>query len=138
MVTINLTREVIEVLPFIKISKKDDDSGVEIINKDLFWGGTVLENFMHAWGKYNDHIPGSELTEEGRRWDEELENKVWDTYNYMCDNMSDIISIVFYNVKEQLCGKYDPDVAIFNIRPGEYKRKTKTPGIWEYHPLENN
>ena len=125
MIKISLTDDIIKVLPLIKISKKEDDSGFEIISNNLFWGGTVLENIMQAWGKYDEHIPGTELSEEGRMWDEELEKKAWDTYDYIINHLDDIISIIFYII---------PNVLVF--KKGTYTRKKKSPGIWDFKPLE--
>jgi len=124
MIKINLTQDIIKVLPLIKITKVDEVTPCkyEIVSNDLFHGGTVVENFMQAWGKYDEHIPGSELSEEGRMWNEELEKKAWDTYDYIINHFDDIFSIIFYTIP--------------NVKEGTYSRKKKTPGIWEYHPLE--
>jgi hypothetical protein len=83
-----------------------------------------VENFMRAWGEYDNFSPGSELSEEGRVWGEELEDKAWETYEYLVNNMADIISIIFYTIP--------------NVKAGIYSRKKKTSGIWEYQPFENN
>jgi hypothetical protein len=90
----------------------------------MFWGGTVVENFMQAWGEYDNHIPGTELEEERRRRSVELEDKARDTYKYIANNMFDIIGIILYTLP--------------NVKAGIYSRKSKNPGIWDYQPFENN
>jgi hypothetical protein len=124
MIKINLTKEILSVLPFIKVDKydtTDDAAGAFISGNDFFWGGTVVENMMQAWGKFNDHVPVEEFSDEGRVWDKELEDKAWDTFEYIQNNMDDIISIIFYHLP--------------NIKEGVYTRKNRTPGIWEYQPF---
>ena len=128
MVKINLTNDILKVLPLIKITKTEEPefgsyAGSKISMNDFFWGGTVLENFMQAWGKYDEHVSGSEQSEEGRYWSEELENKAWNTFDYIVSNLADIISIIFSNLP--------------NVKEGVYSRRTKSPGIWNYTPFEN-
>ena len=125
MIKINLTKDILQVLPLIKITKVDDDtdikSGIEIKSTDLFWGGTVLENIMQAWGFYEDNI---EHGDEGKIWNRDLEQKAWDTYDYIIKNLDNIISIILYT-------PYNME-----IKEGVYSRNKKTPGIWIYSESE--
>jgi len=118
MIKINLTEDIIKVLPLIKITKSEEIIGCEINSRDMFWGGTVVENFMQAWGKFDKHV----TINEEKIWDEELEKKAWETYDYIIDNMDDIISIIFYTLP--------------NIKEGVYSRRKKEPGIWNFQPFD--
>jgi len=122
MVKINLTQDILKILPLVKITNNEEWKNHVIVSGDLFWGGTVIENIMQAWGKFDEHIPGTDLLEEGRMWDMELEKNAWDTYEYICNNLSDIISIIFYTLP--------------NVKEGVYTRKSRTPGIWEFKEFE--
>jgi len=131
MIKINLTEEIIKILPLVKITKDvyaeklvsppiPTQWDFKIDPKDMFWGGTVMENFMQAWGTYKDHVTNGEF--EDKIWSKELEAKAWETYDYIVDNLDDIISIIFYTLP--------------NVKPGVYKRRKKEPGIWEYSPID--
>jgi hypothetical protein len=117
MVRIKITQELIDLLNCIKINQTE--KGCEIIKNDLFYISDVISTSMMAWGKNDNYIKDSEKSFDGKRWDEDLENKAWDTYDYIVKNLDEIISIVLSNAKT-------------GIKPGVYYRKTKEPGLWNY------
>jgi hypothetical protein len=117
MIKIELTKEIISLLGQIKIEQTEN--GVKIINDDLFYISDVLQTSMMVWGEYDNHIKDTEKSFDGRIWNEKLENKAWNTYDYITENLGEIMSIVLANAEK-------------GIKPGIYKRKEKEPGLWSY------
>lgn len=80
------------------------------IDKYNMFGGTyVLEDVALIIGKWNDFIPGTEYEPTGRRYPEELEEYMYDLYEYIVDNMVYIESLV-----HMYCCKG-------GLKPGVYK-----------------
>jgi hypothetical protein len=121
MITIKLTEDIINVLTLTKIEKTKQ--GVEILSQDLFYTSGVLENILMALGDYDKFIPGTENTFEGKSWPKELEDKAWDIYSYITENLDEILSIVLTYAKN-------------GVLSGIYKRKESLKGIWKYIPFE--
>jgi hypothetical protein len=117
MIKIELTEEIISLLGHIKTEQTEN--GVKIEKNDLFYISDVLHTAMMVWGEYDNHIKDTEKSFDGRMWDKKLEDKAWNTYDYITENLGEIISIVLTNVKNE-------------IKPGIYKRKEKEPGLWMY------
>jgi hypothetical protein len=119
MIKIELTKDIINLLPQIRIEKTSN--GVEIESKKLFHQLGVVESYAIANGEYENHIPGSELTSDAKKWPEEIENRAWEVYYYIVDNLDNILSIVLYYSSN---GK--------GLKPGIYKRFERENGIWKY------
>jgi len=117
MIKIEITEDILNVLGQIKIN--NINGGVDILTNDLFYTSDVLSTIMMVWGKYDNHIKDTEKSFDGRIWNNELEDKAWNTYNYIINNLNDIISIVMTN-------------AVNGVKVGIYKRKDKEPGLWQY------
>jgi len=121
MVKIELTKDIIDLLGLIKVEKTP--IGVEILSKDLFYNSDVLQNVLMVWGEYDNFISGTEKSFEGKKWDKELEDKAWNVYNYIIDNLDEIISILLVYAKA-------------GVNPGIYKRKESLNGVWNYTSFE--
>lgn len=61
----------------------------------LFGGTYLLEDMAMILGCFEQAISGSENLATGRRFPEELENKMYELYDFICENMEDIITLVF-------------------------------------------
>ena len=68
--------------------------GWAIDKYNLFGGTYVLEDVALIIGKWGDFIPGTEFDPEGRRYPAELEEYMYDLYEYIVDNMVFIESLV--------------------------------------------
>jgi hypothetical protein len=123
MVKIEITQDILDLLNQIKIQQTEN--GCEVLNVDLYYISDVLHTSMMSWGIYDNHIKDTEKSFDGRMWEEELENRAWNAYDYIVENLNEIISIVMSNAKN-------------GVKPGIYKRKDKEPGLWQYESFKNN
>lgn len=62
---------------------------------NLFGGTYVLEDVAMILGYFDQAIENSETIAGGRRFPEELEEKMYTLYEYICDNMEDILVLSF-------------------------------------------
>lgn len=62
---------------------------------NLFGGTYILEDISMILGYFDQAIENSETLASGRRFPEELENKMYNLYEYICDNLEDIMTLVF-------------------------------------------
>ena len=60
----------------------------------LFGGTYLLEDMAMILGYYDKAIENSENFANGRRFPDELEEKMYTLYNYICDNMDDIFTLI--------------------------------------------
>lgn len=67
---------------------------------NLFGGTYVLEDIAIILGYFNQAIENSETLATGRRFPDELENKMYDLYEYICENLEDIFVIVLTFVNQ--------------------------------------
>ena len=63
---------------------------------NLFGGTYVLEDVALILGYFDQAIENSDSFATGRRFPEELEDKMYSLYEYIYENLEDIISLVFY------------------------------------------
>lgn len=61
----------------------------------LFGGTYVLEDVAMILGYFGQAIENSETLAGGRRFPEELEEKMYTLYEYICDNLEDILVLTF-------------------------------------------
>ena len=59
----------------------------------LFGGTYVLEDVAMILGYFDQAIENSETLAEGRRFPAELEEKMYTLYEYICENMEDILTL---------------------------------------------
>lgn len=62
---------------------------------NLFGGTYVLEDVAMILGYFDQAIENSEALAGGRRFPEELEEKMYTLYEYICDNLEDILVLTF-------------------------------------------
>ena len=62
---------------------------------NLFGGTYVLEDIAMILGYFEQALPNSETLASGRRFPDELEDKMYSLYEYICDNLEDIMVLVF-------------------------------------------
>ena len=62
---------------------------------NLFGGTYVLEDVAMILGYFDQAIENSETLATGRRFPEELEEKMYNLYEYICDNFDDILVLTF-------------------------------------------
>lgn len=60
----------------------------------LFGGTYLLEDMAMILGYYDKAIENSENFANGRRFPDEIEEKMYSMFNYICDNMDDILTLV--------------------------------------------
>jgi hypothetical protein len=61
----------------------------------LFGGTYVLEDIALILGCFDQAIENSENLATGRRYPKELEEKMFSLYEYICENMTDILDLTF-------------------------------------------
>lgn len=61
----------------------------------LFGGTYLLEDMAMILGYFDKAIENSETLSSGRRFPVELEEKMYSLYDYICENMDDILNLVF-------------------------------------------
>ena len=67
------------------------------INQWSLFGGTfVMEDIALILDRYDEFIPGTEESPQGKQYPKEFEDYMWELYNTIVDNMEYIISLVFY------------------------------------------
>jgi len=125
MIKINITEELIKILPLVQIQTEnlDDEPTVHgegymvgVKMNDPFYLSDVIPNIIYSWGLQDrGKIIGGEL-----EFPADLVEKAWNTFEYLNYNIQDILSILLYTSDKG------------GIKPGLYKSKNKTPGIWEY------
>lgn len=62
---------------------------------NLFGGTYVLEDIAMILGYFNQALEDSENLASGRRFPIELENKMYDLYEYIIVNLEDIMTLIF-------------------------------------------
>ena len=62
---------------------------------NLFGGTYVLEDVAMILGYFDQAIENSETLATGRRFPEELEEKMFNLYEYICDHFEDILVLTF-------------------------------------------
>jgi hypothetical protein len=62
---------------------------------NLFGGTYVLEDIAMILGYFDQAIENSETLATGRRFPDELEEKMYNLYEYICDNLEDILVLAF-------------------------------------------
>ena len=80
---------------------------------NLFGGTFVMEDIALILGQYDKFIPGTENDNLGKQYPKELEDYWWDLYRFLCDNMTYIISLVFWGAANN------------GLTPGTYKCKSE-------------
>ena len=60
----------------------------------LFGGTYLLEDMAMILGYYDKAIENSENLANGRRFPDELEEKMYNLFNYICNNMDDIFTLI--------------------------------------------
>lgn len=117
IIKITLTEEHIKIITNFRISQLGDES-VVINTKDLLVNNSVVEGIALLLDKFDEHIEGSEVEVEGRRYPTELEDYFWDLYSYITDNLQYIEIILHQFVST-------------GIKPGTY-RCVDNIMIWEF------
>lgn len=83
-----------ELLDEIRDMQPNERFGWGIDKYGMFGGSYVLEDIALLIGKWNEAIPGTELETGGRRYPQELEDYMFELYQYIVDNMVYIESLV--------------------------------------------
>ena len=73
----------------------------------LFGGTYVLEDVAMILGYFDQAIENSETLAGGRRFPEELEEKMYTLYEYICDNLEDILVLTFTFASKVDLGTYE-------------------------------
>ena len=60
----------------------------------LFGGTYVLEDIAMILGCFDKAIEGTENLTTGRRFNEELEEHMYGLYEYICENLEDILTLI--------------------------------------------
>lgn len=61
------------------------------------WGGNYpIEEIALILGYFKDAIPGTENDYDGRKFPEELQNKFYDLYEYITENMEYLFSLIIF------------------------------------------
>lgn len=85
-------------LKFEKFKFKNDSDlarfGWGIDQYNMFGGTFVLEEVAQITGHFDDFIPGTETSSTGREYPQDLENYMWNIYQYLMDNLEYIESLV--------------------------------------------
>lgn len=84
-----------EPFVFESTEKENGRFGWGIDQYSLFGGSYVMEDIALILGKFDEYIKGTEENPMGRQYPEELEKHMWDLYEYIYTNMTDIIRLVF-------------------------------------------
>lgn len=106
-----------EPFVFEATEKENGRFGWGIDQYSLFGGSYVMEDIALILGKFDEYIKGTEENPMGRQYPEELEQHMWDLYEYIYTNMADIIKLVFQFSNEG------------GITEGTYKLNSD--GLWE-------
>ena len=113
---ITLTDEHLKLIENIKFesfvfdsNSKNSRMGWGIDQYSLFGGTYAMEDIALILGKWGEFIPGTETDAMGRRYPEELENHMWDLYDYIWSNIESILKMVLYFSNKG------------GLTPGEYK-----------------
>lgn len=117
--TLNITEDILKLIPLFFIQNDDNDENIFIDKKHLLnIGSHLLEDIAFAIGKIDECIPTSIDDSDGRAFPKELEDYMLGLYQYIVDN--------FYEI-ETLIHQY---VVKGGIAVGIYKCKDKD-FIWE-------
>lgn len=75
----------------------------------LFGGTYLLEDMAMILGYFDQAIENSENLATGRRFPEEMEDKMYNLYDFICNNMEDIIELIlsFVGKGGLVPGKYE-------------------------------
>jgi len=84
-----------EPFVFESTEKENGRFGWGIDQYSLFGGSYVMEDIALILGKFDEYIKGTEENPMGRQYPEELEKHMWELYEYIYTNMTDIIRLVF-------------------------------------------
>lgn len=82
----------------------------------LFGGTYVLEDIAMILGYYDQAIENSENMASGRRFPKEIEDKMYSLYDFICENMDDIMNIVFSHIN-----KGGLSEGTYEFKDGEWK-----------------
>lgn len=90
--------------------------GVDQYN--LFGGTYVMEDVSRIIGKYDEHIVGTEEDPQGVDFKDELKDYMWGLYQYIWQNMGDIMSLVLYMSNKG------------GLTVGTYKKNPRSMEMW--------
>ena len=77
----------------------------------LFGGTYLLEDIALILGYFDQAIANSETMASGRRFPEELENEMYALYDFICENMEDIFTLVLTFIGK---GGITPGTYVYN------------------------
>lgn len=93
-VTLQLTKEHLMLIPFIRI-KNENDANLEIDKVAMLtMQSSLLEDVSLILGWRGLAIPHTENDENGRAFPEDVEKKMFDIYNYVRDNLYYIETLI--------------------------------------------
>jgi hypothetical protein len=81
-------------LPDLRSEKYPLTWGIDLYS--LYGGSFVLEDMAHILGKYDQVIPESIEDPLGPRFPKELEDYLWETHEYIVENLEFIEDLVHY------------------------------------------
>lgn len=84
----------------------------------LFGGTYLLEDIAMILGYFNQAIENSETLATGRRFPQELEDEMYSLYDFICDNMEDIFTLVLTFIGN---GGLKPGAYVFDDYQWKYK-----------------
>lgn len=114
---LNLTEDHLKLVRFILV--EETDNGVAIDKDNLLVLHThLLDDVAMILEKMDKAIPNTSDDALGRAFDDETEEYLISTYNYVKDNLSDIESLLHQHVMD-------------GIKAGKYKCKD-TDMVWEF------
>lgn len=93
-ITLNLTKDHLKLIPFILI--KDDKDEVLEIDKEVMLSlqSTLLEDVSLILGLRDKAIPNTEFDANGRAFPNEIEEYMFNIYNYVKDNLYYIETLI--------------------------------------------
>jgi hypothetical protein len=119
MIKVEIKPALLKVLPLIKVNC---DSDIIVDKNDLLYISDVLPTFAHALGYSDNYIPATQFQE--KRWSQTVEDEIWELFNYIKNNVNNIISILLFTAET-------------GIKCGTYKSTNKLSGIWKFEEFNN-
>lgn len=115
-IRLNLTKDHLKLIPFILI-KNDNDDNLEIDKTVMLMiQSTLVEDVSMILGLRDKAIPNTEYDSNGRAFPEDVTKYIFDTYNYVKENLYYIETLIHQFV------------TIGGISEGVYESDSKT--LW--------
>lgn len=94
-VQLKLNKYHIKMIPFFFIQEKNEDNEIQISKDHLFnLGNHLLEDMAMVLGFQDKMIPNTLEDAEGPAYEDEAEKIMLDTYNYICEHLTQIETLI--------------------------------------------